>query len=72
MPGVFFAGKGLGLVQKYPTFTEKNGVTLIITKVKCTINFQLIPFMVQNKTQITSNTYRYKKIVKKIHIDTRI
>ena len=25
-----------------------------------------MPFMIQNKTQISSNTHRYKKIVKKI------
>ena len=55
-------------VQKYPIFTEKNDVTLNITKVKYTINFQIIPFMVQNKTQIASDAYRYKKTVKKILI----
>ena len=36
------------------------------TKVKYTINFQIMSPMVQNKTQIASNTQRYKKIVKKI------
>ena len=52
-------------VQKYPIFTEKNDVTLNINKEKYTIIFQIIPAMVQNKTQIASNTHRYKKIVKK-------
>ena len=28
-------------VQKYPIFTEGNDITLSITKVKCTINFQV-------------------------------
>ena len=37
-------------------------MTLNTTKVKYTINFQIV---VQNKTQITSNTHRYKKIVTK-------
>ena len=53
-------------VKKYPIFTEKNDVTLSIFKVKYIINFQIIPSMVQNKTQIASNTHRYKKIVKRI------
>ena len=53
-------------VQQHPIFTKKNDVALNITKVKYTINFQIIPFMVQNKTQIASDTQRYKKIVKKI------
>ena len=44
----------------------KFGFSLNITKVKYTINFQIIPFMVQNKTQIGYNTHRYKKVVKKI------
>ena len=63
-------GKGLNSrikVQKYHIFNEKNDVTLNITKGKYTINFQVIPVMVQNKTQIISNTQRNKKIVKKIH-----
>ena len=54
-------------IQKHLIFTEKNEVTLNITRVKDATNFQIIPFMVQNKTQIASNTHRYKKIVKKIH-----
>ena len=65
----FFVGKGLNSsikVQNYPIFTEKNDVILNVTKVKYTVNFQIMPFMVQNKTQIASNTHRYKKIVKKI------
>ena len=52
-------------VQKYPIFTEKNDLTLNINKEKYTIIFQIIPAMIQNKTQIASNTNRYKKIVKK-------
>ena len=59
-----FAGKGLNSrikIQKYPMFTEKNDVTMANTKVKYTINFQIMPFMVQNKTQIASNTHRYQK-----------
>ena len=52
-------------VQKYPIFTEGNDITLSITKVKCTINFQVMSFMVQDKTQIASNTHSYEKIVKK-------
>ena len=70
MPG-FFASKSLNSrikVQKYPIFTEKNDVTLNITKTKYTINFQIILFMVQNKTQIASNTHRHKERVKKILI----
>ena len=66
---VFFCVSGFKFgvkVQKYPIFTEKNDVTLNIIKVKCTINFQAMPFMVQNKTQIASNTHRYKKTVNKI------
>ena len=54
--------------HKIPYFPPKNDVTLNITKVKYTIYFQIIPFMVQNKTQIASDTHRYKKIVKKILI----
>ena len=50
---------------KIPHFHQKNDITLNITKVKYTINFQMT-FMVQNKIQIASNTHRYKKIVKKI------
>ena len=68
MPGGFFVSKALNSrikVQKYPIFTEKNDVTLNINKEKYTIIFQIIPAMVQNKTQIASNTHRYKKIVKK-------
>ena len=64
-----FAGKGLNSkikVQKYAIFTGKNDVTLNITKVKYTINFQIIPFKNQNKTQIASDTHKYKKIVKKM------
>ena len=65
-----FAGKGLNSrikVQKYPIFTNKNVVTLNITKEihqKISDN----AFMVQNKTQIASNTPRHNKIVKKILI----
>ena len=52
--------------HEYPIFTtKKNDVTLNIIKVKYTINLQIIPFRAQNKTQIASNTHRYKKIVKK-------
>ena len=61
----FFTGKGLNSrikIQKYPIFTEENNVI----KVKYAIHFQIISFMVQNKTQIASNTHRYKKIKKKI------
>ena len=64
-----FTGKGLNSkikVQKYAIFTGKNDVTLNITKVKYTINFQIIPFKNQNKTQIASDTHKYKKIVKKM------
>ena len=39
---------------------------MTITKVKYTINFKIKSFMVQNKTQIVSNTHRFKKILKKI------
>ena len=53
-------------VKKYPIFTEKIDVTLNIFILKYTLNFQIMPFMIQNKTQISSNTHRYKKIVKKI------
>ena len=65
----FFVSKRLNSrmkVQKYPIFIEKNDVTLNITKVKNTVIFKIMPFMVQTKTQIASNTYRYKKILKKI------
>ena len=64
----FFVGKRLNSrinVQNTPFSPKKNDVTLNITKVKYTINFQIMPFMVQNKTQIVSNMHRYKKIVKK-------
>ena len=44
---------------------EKNDITLKITKVKYNINFHVMPFMDQNKTQTASDTHRYKKIVKK-------
>ena len=61
----FFRCKSLNStikVQKYPIFTKKKNVTLNIIKVKCTINFQKTPFMVQNKTQIAHNTtHSYKK-----------
>ena len=69
MLGVFFAGKGLNSrikVHKYAIFIRKNVVTLNITKVKYTVNFQLMPFTDQNKTQIASDKHRCKKIVKKI------
>ena len=65
----FLVCKGLDSrtkIQKYPIFTEKNDVTLNLTKMKYTINFQIMPFMVQNKTKIASNTHSSKKIVKKI------
>ena len=68
---VFFAGKGLNSrinPQNYLMFTEQNDVTLNATKVKCTINFQIMPFMVQSKTQIAYNTHRYKEIGIKILI----
>ena len=67
-----FSGKGLNSrikVQKYPIFNNKNVITLIITKEihqKISDN----AFMVQNKTQIASNTHRHNKIVKKILILT--
>ena len=70
MPGFFFVGKRLNSrmnVQNTPFSPIKNDVTLNITKVKYTINFQIMPFMVENKTQIASNMHRYKKIVKKTH-----
>ena len=66
----FFRCKSLNSrikVQKYPIFTKKKTVTLNIITVKCTINFQTTPFMVQNKTQIAHNTtHGYKKTVNKI------
>ena len=67
----FFAGKSLNSkmkVQKSPIFTEKNDVTLNITRVKYTTNFEIMPFIVQNKTQIVSDTHRYMKRGKKILI----
>ena len=42
MPGFKFKDKG----PKIPHFHRKNEVTLNITKVKYTINFQIKPFMV--------------------------
>ena len=69
IPGIFFASKSLNSgikVQKYSIFTEENDVTLRITKVKYTINFKIMLFMVQNKIQIVSNAHKWKEIVKKI------
>ena len=56
IPELKFKNKG----PKIPHFHLKNDVTLY------TIDFQIMPFMVQNKNQIASNTHKYKKIVKKI------
>ena len=72
MPG-FFVGKGLNWEGKRPKNTpsspnQKNNITLNITKIKYTKHFQIMPFMVQSKTQIASNTHTYRKIVKKILI----
>ena len=44
---------------------EKDDVTLNITKVKYTMNFQIMPLIDQNKTQIASDTHRYKKMLRK-------
>ena len=44
---------------------EKNDVTLNITKVKYIINFQIMPLIDQNETQIASDTHRYKKMLRK-------
>ena len=56
----FFAGKGMyefkNKGSKIPDFYRKKKVTLNITNVKYTINFQIISFMVQNKTQIAFNS----------------
>ena len=54
MPG-FFMGRRLNSrikVQNYFIFTGKNDETLNITKVKYTLKFQIMPFMIKKKLRL--------------------